>query len=221
MEYAKIALDSEDPSLEGITLEKLQEAGGIVRANVPTTPYVSFQAPYTPTGKIELYCERLLPWDEQLAVYKPSIEAPESPNPAYPLQYFSCRKKFYMHTFMGDIPVLHKFTPEPWVDINPADAESRGINDGDVVEVFNDRGNMVLKALLNPMVPSGTVRTNHGPGPKEYKAGHYQMLNLPHATPETFNEVHDLRYRETAPWWKWAGGQADIIFDCAVEVRKV
>ena len=78
-----------------------------------------------------------------------------------------------------------------------------------------------MKALINPAVPPGTIRTNHGPGPNDFKKGHYQIVTLPHASEETFSPVHELRYQLTRPWWKWAGGQADIIFDCAVDVRKV
>jgi len=217
-DYVRMVLTSDDPSLEGITLEKLRESGGIMRANVPAVPYVANQVFDTPTGRAEFYCERLVEYGQALPVYMPSKEAPESGK--YPLQYYSCRKKYYMHTFMGDIPVLKKLMGEPWVDINPDDAKARGIADGDLVEIFNDRGRLVVRALLNPMVPPGSVRTNHGPGPHMYKAGHYQMLTLPHAAEETFNPVFDRRYRETRPWWKWAGGQADIIFDCAVDVRK-
>jgi anaerobic selenocysteine-containing dehydrogenase len=223
-DYIRMMLDSEDPSLEGITFEKLQEAGGLMRANVPREPYVALSAMYfdTPTGRMEFYSERLLPYDEELPIFKPSLEVPYSPQPEkYPLQFFSGRRRYYMQTMLGDISVLHKFVPEPLLDINPVDAEARGIKDGDMVEAFNDRGNMIVKAIVNPALPPGAVWTNHGPGPKEYQEGHYQHLTLPAYTEATSNPVHDIRWEQTRPWWKWAGGQADIIFDCAVEVRKV
>ena len=220
-DYIKMMLNSEDPSVKGITLEQLKQNGGIVRANVPTTPYVALAAKNydTPTGRIEFYAERLQQFGEALPVYKPSKEAPKSDK--FPFQYFSCRKKFYMHTFMGDIPVLHRYMGEPWADINPTDAAAKSVKDGDMIEIFNDRGNATVRVLVNPMVPPGVVRTNHGPGPQEFKKGHYQMLQLPHGEPETFSPIHDLRYKLTEPWWKWGGGQADIIFDCAVDFRKV
>jgi anaerobic selenocysteine-containing dehydrogenase len=223
-DYVRIVLDSDDPALEGITLEKLRQAGGMLRfKNIPSTPYVQNADMYfdTPTGRIEFYAERLLPYEEELPVYKPSLEAPSSPDLKYPLQYYSNRKKFWMHTFMGDIPALHKFMPEPWLEINPEDAQARGIKDGDLVEVLNSRGRMIIKAAISSVVPPGSVRAIHGPGPEEFQEGHYQMLTLPHAAKSTFNPVHDLRYQLTRPWWKWAGGQADIIFDCAVEVQRV
>jgi anaerobic selenocysteine-containing dehydrogenase len=221
-DYIRMMLETDDPTMEGITYEKLQEAGGLMRANVPKETYVALSARRfdTPTGRLEFYSERLIPYGEELPIFKPSLEVPYSPNPKYPLQFFSGRRRYYMQTNLGDIPVLRRFVPEPWLDINPADAKARGIKDGDVVEVFNDRGNLVVKALVNPTVPPGAVWTFHGPGPQEYIEGHYQMLTLNCYTEETFNPVHDMRWQQTRPWWKWAGGQSDTLFDCAVEVRK-
>lgn len=220
-DYVKMMLDGNDPSIQGITMERLREAGGIVRANVPETPYISLAHKNfdTPTGRIEFYAERLTEFHEELPLYKPSLEAPHSNK--YPFQFLACHQKFYMQSFMGDLPVLRKFMKEPWADINQEDAKKKQIKDDDLIEVFNDRGGFVVKARINPMVPPGLIRTNHGPGRREFEKGHYQMVTLTHANGEAFNPVHDLRYQLTRPWWKWAGGQADIIFDCAVDIRKV
>lgn len=220
-DYVRMMLESEDPSIKGITIKRLREAGGIVRANVPKEPFVSLAHKNfdTPTGRVEFYSERLFDFDEALPLYKPSLEAPHSEK--YPFQFFACHKKYYLHSFMGDLPVLKRYMDEPWADINPEDAKKKGVKDGDTIEVFNDRGTFVIRTLINPTVPPGVIRTNHGPGPHDFKKGHYQLVTLPHASKETFNPVHDLRYRLTRPWWKWAGGQADIIFDCAVDFHKV
>jgi anaerobic selenocysteine-containing dehydrogenase len=222
-DYIRMMLDSEDPSLAGITLEKLREAGGMLRANVPKEPYVALSAKQfdTPTGRLEFYAERLLPYQEALPVFKPSLEVPYSPDPQYPLQLFTGRKRYYMQTMLGDIPVLHRFVPEPLLQINPQDAVARGIQDSDMVEVFNNRGRMVLKALQTPAMPPGAVWTSHGPGPQEFEEGHYQLLTLPCYSEATRNPVHDIRWEQTRPWWKWAGGQTDVLFDNAVEVRKL
>jgi len=215
-------LDTEHPALKGITVEKLREAGGAIRANFPEdVPVFMGEFKYgTPTGRIEFYRERLVSLDQQLPIYTPSLEAPDSPNPAYPLGYISCRKRYYMQTIMGGVPVLKKLSGPPKLDINPVDAKARSIVDDDWVEAYNDRGNMVVLARLTEMVPPGVVRTDHGPQPDEFKAGHYNHLTLPHASPETINPVHDLRWELAPPAAKAFGGQADIIFDSAVEVRK-
>jgi anaerobic selenocysteine-containing dehydrogenase len=44
-----------------------------------------------------------------------------------------------------------------FLEINPADANSRGIRNGDSVSVFNDRGSIRLKALLTDSVRPGVV----------------------------------------------------------------
>jgi anaerobic selenocysteine-containing dehydrogenase len=222
-DYMRTMLDTKDPSIAGITLEKLRANGGLVRANVPQEPYVALSALRfdTPTGRIEFYSERLIQFKEQLPLYKPSLEVPPSPNNKYPMQFFTGRRRFYMQTNLGDIPVLHKFTPEPLLSINPTDAQARGINDGDWVQVLNDRGKVVLKAIISSVVPPGVVWTPHGPGPKEYKEGHYQLLTLAGYLPPAWNPVFDYRWQNTRAWWKWAGGQSDVIFDCAVQVSKV
>ncbi|WP_297069811.1 molybdopterin dinucleotide binding domain-containing protein, partial [Thermococcus sp.] len=46
---------------------------------------------------------------------------------------------------------------DPNLYINPADAEKRGINDGDRVEVFNDSGKIRTTARLSDNVPAGVV----------------------------------------------------------------
>jgi molybdopterin-containing oxidoreductase family molybdopterin binding subunit len=221
-DFLRTMLESTDAALEGITLEKLQESGGMLRANSPETPYVALAHKQfdTPTGRIEFYSERLTSYGEELPVFKPGLEIPIRQGSKYPLQLQTPHTRFYMQTDFGDLPVLKQFVPEPWLEINPEDADTRAVSDGNTVEVFNDRGGKILKAVLSSAVPVGVVKTHHGPGRKMYQEGHYQMLTLPWGAKATSNPVHELRYQLTRPWWKWAGGQADIISDCAVDVRK-
>jgi trimethylamine-N-oxide reductase (cytochrome c) len=46
--------------------------------------------------------------------------------------------------------------------INPEDAESRGINDGDVIKIFNERGGLLAGALVTERVRSGVLYIDHG-----------------------------------------------------------
>jgi anaerobic selenocysteine-containing dehydrogenase len=43
------------------------------------------------------------------------------------------------------------------LEIHPQDAQARGIADGDPVRIFNDRGSLTLRALVNGSVPAGVV----------------------------------------------------------------
>jgi trimethylamine-N-oxide reductase (cytochrome c) len=46
--------------------------------------------------------------------------------------------------------------------INPRDATARGIKDGDVVRVFNDRGQLLAGAMLTEDIRPGVIRVNEG-----------------------------------------------------------
>jgi anaerobic selenocysteine-containing dehydrogenase len=41
--------------------------------------------------------------------------------------------------------------------MHPADAERRGIQEGEMVRVFNQRGSMRLPAIINTSLPEGVV----------------------------------------------------------------
>lgn len=57
--------------------------------------------------------------------------------------------------------------------INPADAKVKGIKDGDLVRVFNDRGQLLAGAVLTDSYPRGVVRIEEGAwyGPLNEKEG--------------------------------------------------
>ncbi len=46
--------------------------------------------------------------------------------------------------------------------INTADAKARGIKDGDVVRVFNERGQILAGAKVTDAVRPGVVRVSEG-----------------------------------------------------------
>jgi len=62
----------------------------------------------------------------------------------------------------ANAPTLLELNPEPVVEINPSDAKSRNISDGDRVTVFNDRGRVTLKAKLTQGVRPGVVNIEEG-----------------------------------------------------------
>jgi anaerobic selenocysteine-containing dehydrogenase len=49
-----------------------------------------------------------------------------------------------------------------WLEIHPADAEARNIRDGDAVRVFNNRGEIRLRAKVNGSVSRGVVAAKLG-----------------------------------------------------------
>ncbi|WP_303203154.1 DMSO/selenate family reductase complex A subunit [Raoultibacter timonensis] len=127
----------------------------------------------TPSGKIEIYSEALeeivATWElaegdiiNPLPVYAPGVEGFDDPlRETYPLQMPGYHYKARAHSSYGCIDVLKQAAPqELW--INPVDAESRGIADGETVKVYNDRGTVEILAKVTPRILPGVVSMGQG-----------------------------------------------------------
>lgn len=149
------------PSLEGITLERL-EAEGSIRLNLPG-PYLPFadgRFP-TPSGKCEFYSERMKrDGFDPLPTYLPPHEDPQTrPDLAarYPFQLLSPpRPQFLNSTFAND-PRHRTLTGEPTVELAASDAERLGLVESQWVEVYNDRGKFQSRVTLSGRVQPGVV----------------------------------------------------------------
>ncbi|WP_048159714.1 molybdopterin-dependent oxidoreductase [Thermococcus barophilus] len=102
---------------------------------------------YTPSGKIEFYSQR-------------AVKRGLSPFPQYtplkrdyPLQLLSPTYRMTItsqyHNTYGII--------DPYLYMNPKDAEERGIKNGDLVEVYNEYGRIKTAVKLTEDVPKGVV----------------------------------------------------------------
>lgn len=127
----------------------------------------------TPTGKIEIYSEKLaeladtwtLKDDEvihPLPIYVPNFEGyEESKTGNFPLQLTGFHYKARTHSTYGNVSVLKDAAPqEMW--INPMDAKQRGINNGDLIRIFNDRGEVHIAAKVTPRILPGVVALGEG-----------------------------------------------------------
>lgn len=170
-----------NPAIQNLSFDEFRKMG-IFKQKNPGEPHVEFRAfrenpeanPLTtPSGKIEIYSERLAniantwelqPWDVILALpsYVPSWEGHESPETAkYPLQMFGFHYKSRTHSTYGNVAVLKDACrQEIWV--NPIDAKRRGINDGDLLKVWNDRGELQVVAKVTARIFPGVVAMGQG-----------------------------------------------------------
>ena len=127
----------------------------------------------TPSGKIEIYSEKLAEYartwklakDEvihPLPVYAPTFEGWDDPlRKELPLQLIGFHHKSRTHSTYGNVEVL-KAAVRQEVWINPIDAKPRGIKNGDMVRVFNKRGETRLSAKVTPRIMPGVTAMGQG-----------------------------------------------------------
>jgi anaerobic dimethyl sulfoxide reductase subunit A len=140
----------------------------------PRKPYIAYEdqilskKPFpTPSGKIEIFSQRLYDLGRPEEVppvpgYRPYPEGPEDPlREKYPLQLIGWHTKRRTHSIHDKNPRLEKADPQRlWV--NPADAEERGLRDGDLAEVFNGRGILRIPVYVTERIIPGAVALAQG-----------------------------------------------------------
>jgi len=163
-EYQRFVKDYDEFKREGIQRLQLKE------------PYIAFKAqiedpennPFnTPSGKIEIFSQRLADLDNPLTPPVPKYiiaEREDREHPLarkYPLQLLSPHPRVRVHSTLQNVDWLVEVDPHVmW--INPVDAEPRGICDGDEVYVFNDRGKLAIKAWVTRRIIPGVVSIYEG-----------------------------------------------------------
>lgn len=124
----------------------------------------------TPSGKIEIYSEqiaeiaatrkvekgdKIIPTPE----YWPAVEGMEDHGQLkkYPLQMTGFHTKGHVHSTYSSVAQLNEAVPdEIWM--NPMDAQARGLKNGDLAEIFNDRGRVHMPVkVTNRMMPGVTA----------------------------------------------------------------
>jgi len=121
----------------------------------------------TPSGKIEIYCERI-------AAYNRPAELPPVPqyvagwedaeaglSSEYPLQLITTHSRKRIHSQLHTSQWHRNMEPHA-VWINPVDAAARNISDGDTVEVFNRRGTVRIVGRVTERIMPGVVSIYEG-----------------------------------------------------------
>jgi len=187
-ENAMIDMIMDHSSMSGVNREILKKGA----AKLKTLPEGSnFPLGFgTPSRKIELYAEQLTEEGEALPVYLPPIEAPLIPeDKKFPLTFIQGHSRFRTHSMFANVESLLTLNPEPLVDINPLDANKRGISDNDYVSVYNDRGKTTLRARVTESVGPGVINITEGWWIDQFKEG-----SVNHLTHDIINPVQDKVY---------------------------
>ncbi|MFZ0287708.1 MAG: molybdopterin-dependent oxidoreductase [Candidatus Sulfotelmatobacter sp.] len=167
------ALASKNPWLQGITRERLEREGQ-VRLNFAASPDASdgqtgsVPAPFlpfsqgnfrTPSGKAELYSEAMKALGlDPVAEFKPPSESRHGAEKAtFPLELLARKADNFLNSTFTNQPSVQQMEAVNLLEMHSADAGARGIADGQMVRVFNHRGEIFLKARVDGSVQPGVV----------------------------------------------------------------
>ena len=194
-EWIRMSLDAEGPRELGMTWETVNDKHIFRTVASEDDPNVigGHWSPFpTPHGRLTLYWESPEPRadfgqtftaeevrKERLPYWTPPREAwKDHPDfDKYPLVCLQVHERFRTHTQHFSNPVLNEIEGDPFVFLSRQDAEERGIKTGDVVEVYNSRGHVVMKAVVNDDVRPGDVRMPKGWQRSQFIEGGYSELN--------------------------------------------
>jgi len=211
-------VDWDSPACEGIDLSSLKK-NGYARLNVGTkdnrAPHKEGNFP-TPSGKCEF---RLVgaknfvagPFRQMYEDFQPGQDIPELPdyipsketesaNPElfkkYPLNILAPKSHGFINSCYANIDNKLKRQGEQFLLINQSDALDRGVKDGEMVKVFNDRGAFDAVAKITADVNKGVVVTT---------LGYWRQLNNGTVNSVSSNAFGDM-------------GNAQTSHDCLVEI---
>ena len=180
MYHIKLAYEATDAS-KHVPFEEFWEKG-YVRQEVPEAAHkwtrhgAFYNDPegsplHTTSGKIEMFCEDFAKLEIEDCPGMPMwMEKHEYLGNAKEgqLHVVSPHPWFRLHSQMDQserLRELYKIQGREPVRINSEDAASRGIEDGDLVELYNDRGTVIAGAVISDDIMPGVVSIYEGAWP--------------------------------------------------------
>ena len=175
-------------------------AQGFASLPLPDAPFAQGNFP-TASGRCEFFSARLAAQGQDgLPDHLPNYEMPTAQD-RYPLAMISPPARHFLNSSFVNVTSLRAVEVEPLLEIHADDAQARGIASGDVVKVFNDRGEYHCKAQVSRRARPGVV---HGLGIWWRKFG----LNGTNVNELTSQHLTDM-------------GRAPVFYDCAVQVARL
>ncbi|MFQ6753892.1 trimethylamine-N-oxide reductase TorA [Cereibacter sphaeroides] len=167
-EFKQMEMPSfEDFWSEGIVEFPITEGANFVRyADFREDPL--FNPLGTPSGLIEIYSKNIekMGYDDCPAhpTWMEPAERLGGPGAKYPLHVVASHPNSRLHSQLNGTSLRDLYAVaghEPCL-INPDDAAARGIADGDVLRVFNDRGQILVGAKVSDAVMPGAIQIYEG-----------------------------------------------------------
>jgi anaerobic selenocysteine-containing dehydrogenase len=244
--WHRLRLSSGDPAFTGVqskdgtqfdlTYDRLKTEK-IIKLNVTDDDddvYTLMPMAYgTPSGRIEFYCENLTEVGAAMGKFSPPrIHGAEREK--YPLQLYPGRHRVFMQSQFYEFAELRAIGGhKAELSLNPVEAAKRGIREGDLVEIFNDRGKVLSTATLSEAFPPGMAHLWYAYPKKDHIADPPTVLSTTLSSHETEDEF-------TVAWGKqWlkqnveagmpammvfqngGAGTFETLWDDLCEVRKV
>jgi anaerobic selenocysteine-containing dehydrogenase len=179
---------------EHVDFDRLR-AQGWVKLPLPDAPLADGRFP-TADGRC-IIDSRQHGVPDHIANYESVASAPALAR-RFPLAMISPPARNFLNSSFVNVKSLRDIEGEPVVEIHAADADSRGIESGRMVRVFNDRGSYLCKAVVNRRARPGVV---NGLGVWWRKLG------------AAGSNVNELTHQQLTDI-----GRAPGFYDCLVEV---
>lgn len=137
------------PGIAGINYKRLEKVGlqwPCPTAAHPGTEYL-FKESFTREGGKALFTP------------VPFVASDELPDTDFPFVLTTGRELFHYHTgtMTRRSTGLNAIAPEAFIEVNPADAETLGVADGQKITVSSRRGSLKVKARVSDIVPQNVV----------------------------------------------------------------
>lgn len=166
LRFGFAAVAEADPAMAGINLDALDASDSLMRLTVPEEPYDAFagQVYATASGRLEPYHMATIGAGQELPRYEKPLETSRN-NPLrekYPLQLGQKHGRYRVHSMFSNSTWLNQLEPAGCVYIATSDAAARGIQTGDAMRVFNDRGSIEAIAKVSEAVRPGSLLINDG-----------------------------------------------------------
>ncbi|MGN6529167.1 MAG: molybdopterin-containing oxidoreductase family protein [Burkholderiaceae bacterium] len=180
-----------------VSFDELRERG-FARLPLPEAPFADGGFP-TPDGRAQCDVPAFGGVPDYVPPYESRRSAPELAR-RFPLAMISPPARNFLNSTFVNVKSLRDIEQEPLLEIAAEDAALRGIADGDVVRVFNDRGEYRCSARVSPRARPGVV---HGLGVWWRKFGR-DGTNVNELTHQGLTDI----------------GRAPSFYDCLVDVAK-
>lgn len=216
-------LDTGGEPLEGITIEQLRKGPVKMNHSNPGDkripfydqihnralfPQVSYPNPvgssdhFVKSGRMEIFKDDSMfqRQGEQLPLYKPLFEDTEyaldpEARTKYPFIYLTRNSIYRIHSNYSSNPIMLELQDnQPLIWMNPADAEAKGLEEGDHVTVYNNHGEVDGKLTYEPGLWPGQVVFEMGWWARYTNWNSYNSLIYPFINP-----VHE-QFSMSAMW---------------------